>query len=181
MPLVVVIACRRAVVWRFQFLQQVPDMQWIFVSLLVLCSSTVAAQTATLKLNDGSSVVGEVRSFEQGVYVVDGTSLGRLEISQEKVQSIHYGAANAPLAGGLLNAQPALDVDALGASMMANPAILSIIQSLKSDPQFQSVIADPEIQRAINTGDYLSLMANPKILELMNHSMVKEISGELQR
>lgn len=170
----------RGVGWRFQLLEQVPDMQWIFISLLVLCSATVSAQTATLKLNDGSSVVGEVRSFDNGVYVIDGTSLGRLEISQEKVQSIEYGAATAP-AAGLSSAQPVIDVDALGRTMMANPAILSIIQSLKSDPQFQSVIADPEIQRAINTGDYLSLMANPKILELMNHSMVKAISGELQR
>jgi hypothetical protein len=156
-------------------------MQWISVSLLVLYSAASTAQTATLQLNDGSSVVGEVRSLENGVYLIEGVSLGRVEISQDKVRSIQYGASSAALSGGTLSAQPALDVDALGASMMANPAILSIIQSLKTDPQFQSVIADPEIQRAINTGDYLSLMANPKILELINHNMVKAISGELQR
>lgn len=156
-------------------------MQWIFVSLLVLCSAPAVAQTATLHLNDGSSVVGEVRSLENGVYLIDGASLGRLEVPQDTVQSIQYGSGAAAMSGGTLSTQPALDVTALGMSMMTNPAIISMIQSLKDDPQFRSVIADPEIQRAINTGDYLSLMANPKIIELMNHRTVKAISGELQR
>jgi hypothetical protein len=156
-------------------------MQWIYASLLVLCSAAATAQTATLYLNDGSSVVGEVRSLENGVYLIDGVSLGRLEILQETVQSIQYGSGSAAMSDGVLSAQPALDATALGTSMMTNPAILSMLQSLKNDPQFQSVIADPEIQRAISSGDYLSLMANPKILELMNHSTVKAISDELQQ
>ena len=66
-------------------------------------------------------------------------------------------------------------------SMLANPAILSMIESLKNDPEFQAIAADPEIQRAIRSGDYSSLMANPKILQLMNHSTVKAISSEMQR
>ena len=155
-------------------------MQWIFASLLFFFSVSAAAETATLRLLDGSTVVGEVRSLDNGVYQVEADSLGPIKIPQVNVRSIQYGDAAVAAAGGLLSAQPALDVDALGMLMMENPAILSILQSLKSDPQFQSVITDPEIQRAINAGDYLSLMANPKILELMNHSMVKAIAGELQ-
>jgi hypothetical protein len=156
------------------------DMQWIFASLLVLCSAAATAQTATFYLNDGSTVVGEVRSLDNGIYQIDGASLGRLEIPQEKLRSIQYGGASTTMPDALTGAQPTLDVDALGTSMLANPAIVSILQSLQNDPQFQSVVADPEIRRAINAGDYLSLMANPKILELMNHSLVQAISGEIQ-
>lgn len=153
-----------------------------FVILLsVFCSTPVFAEPATFYLNDGSTVVGEVHSLKNGTYLIEGESLGRIEIPQKNVQRVQYGETSGVASNGQLTSQPSLDVDALGMTMLANPAILSIIQTLKNDPQFQAVATDPEIQRAISSGDYLSLMANPKIIQLMNHSMVKAISEEIQR
>jgi hypothetical protein len=65
--------------------------------------------------------------------------------------------------------------------MLANPTILSIIQSIQSDPEFQAVAQDPEIQKAITAGDYFSLMTDPRIRQLMSHGAVKAISAEVQR
>lgn len=155
-------------------------MRWIFLSLLVFCSTAASAETATFYLNDGSSVVGEVLSLEDGVYLVNGAALGKLEIEESNVRSVRYGVNAAVVPDGALSAQPTLDVDALATMMMERPAILTILQSLQSDPEFQSVIADPEIQSAIASGNYLSLMANPKILELMSHDKVRAIINELQ-
>ncbi|RMD85247.1 MAG: hypothetical protein D6820_00180, partial [Lentisphaerae bacterium] len=40
-------------------------------------------------------------------------------------------------------------------------------QLLEKDKQLQDIIMDPEIQQAIQKGDFLKLMNNPKILTLM--------------
>lgn len=156
-------------------------MRWLLLSICMFWSAGAFADPATFYLNDGSTVVGEVRSLQNGIYLIEAESLGRLEIQQQNVRSIQYGAASGVAGNSQLRPQPALDANALGMSMLSNPAILSMITSLKNDPAFRSVAADPEIQRAINSGDYLSLMANPKIMQLMNHKTVKAISNEIQR
>lgn len=156
-------------------------MRSFIVSLTILCPMTAFAEVATIYLGDGSTIVGEVRSLDNGIYLIEGEALGRIEIPQEQVRRVRYGAASVATPDEQLLSESGLDTDSLQASMLANPTVLSIIQSLQSDPEFQAVAADPEIQRAINSGDYLSLMANPKIRQLMNHEAVKAISEEVKR
>ena len=47
--------------------------------------------------------------------------------------------------------------------------------SLQSDPQIQAVLNDPTIMKAIQEGDFTSLLGNPKIQALENNGHVKEL------
>jgi hypothetical protein len=161
-------------------------MRWFIVSLSLFWTVASSAEVATIYLSDGSTIVGEVRSLESGIYLIEGGSLGRMEIPQDQVRMIQYGATPGALPDEQRpNAQllpvSGLDTDSLLASMLANPTILSIIQSIQSDPEFQAVAQDPEIQKAITAGDYFSLMTDPRIRQLMSHGAVKAISAEVQR
>ena len=156
-------------------------MRWFIVSLSLFWTVASSAEVATIYLSDGSTIVGEVRSLESGIYLIEGGSLGRMEIPQDQVRMIQYGATPGALPDEQLLPVSGLDTDSLLASMLANPTILSIIQSIQSDPEFQAVAQDPEIQKAITAGDYFSLMTDPRIRQLMSHGAVKAISAEVQR
>ena len=49
------------------------------------------------------------------------------------------------------------------------------IMSLQSDPQIQAVLNDPTIMKAIQEGDFSSLLGNPKIQALESNEHVKQL------
>ena len=153
------------------------NFQWfISASLIFFVASVYAGATQKITLQDGSNVSGEVLSLSDGVYEIKTQSMGVLSIKQSEVQSIQAEGASS-------NSQPVFDAQqfqAIQKSIMSNPQIMQSIQSLQSDPAFQAVINDPEIMRAIQSGDFGALANNPKIKQLTNHSVVKQLSRDIQ-
>jgi hypothetical protein len=66
---------------------QVPGMQ---TAKALDAAKNGVERPCVFRLKDGRSVMGVLESFQGGVYYV-GTDLGRLQISQEKVESISTG------------------------------------------------------------------------------------------
>ena len=46
---------------------------------------------------------------------------------------------------------------------------------LQSDPQIQAVLSDPAIVKAIQEGDYMSLLGNAKIQALESNQHLKQL------
>ena len=67
------------------------------------------------------------------------------------------------------------DVQQLQTRLAQDPAALQSITSLQSDPQIQAILSDPAILKAIQEGDYVSLLGNPKIQALENNEQVKQL------
>jgi len=70
-------------------------------------------------------------------------------------------------------------VEALQERMEAQPEVMDTIRRLQSDPQFQDVLDDPEIVKALGSGDIAALLANPKVNNLINHPAVQDITKKL--
>jgi hypothetical protein len=49
------------------------------------------------------------------------------------------------------------------------------IMNLQSDPQIQAILNDPAIAKAIQQGDYMSLLGNPKIQALDSNENLKKL------
>jgi hypothetical protein len=47
--------------------------------------------------------------------------------------------------------------------------------SLQSDPQIQAILSDPAIVKAIQEGDYMSLLGNAKIQALESNEHLKQL------
>jgi leucyl aminopeptidase len=65
--------------------------------------------------------------------------------------------------------------------MMNDKEVMDKIHSLENDPEFQKILEDPEVMRAVNSGDVAALMANPQFLKLMNNRTVQEITNKVAR
>ena len=148
------------------------------LSLALVCSSSAAAELATIELTDGSTLQGELLSMQAGSYEIKTESLGVLKIRQDDVAMLRYKSASSTSASGADNVNPnAAALAGLQQQLIGNPETLSLIMGLGNDPAIQAIVADPEIKAAMARGDFATLMAHPKIQQMMRHPTVKKISG----
>lgn len=148
--------------------------------------SFAGEKTSLIELTDGSSIRGEIISMVNGVYTVRSSDLGTITIDGSKVRSVRIGTA---VEAETKSAKPGKagqisigeQVDVLKQAMTSNEELLGMVASLASDPEFQAAMQDPELMRAVNSGDLEVLLANPKFMGLMNKTSVQEIAGKLAK
>jgi hypothetical protein len=147
-------------------------------ALLSLASGVLASPTIELK--DGSRIEGEIQSIENGVYTVLSPSIGTVHVAQSNIVRIVY-SGDVPNAAGPSDKSPARDgalaneIQQRQARLAQDPAAMQSIMSLQSDPQIQAVLNDPAIAKAIQEGDYASLLDNAKIQALESNEHLKQL------
>jgi len=139
-----------------------------------------ALASPTIELKDGSRITGEIQNIDHGVYTVLSPSIGTVHIAQSDIARIVYGG-NAPDAesssGGSPSRDDALsrDIRQIQARLAQDQAVMQSIVSLQSDPQIQAILNDPAIIKAIQEGDYASLLGNEKIQGLESNEHLKQL------
>lgn len=149
-------------------------------SVLFLAQEARAGEIRVIELRDGSVVTGEVVSLINGKYTIRSASLGTVLIEESKVRVIRPVSASAVANSGTPPDNMAGDVHVLQDKMMNDKEIMSKIQSLQNDPEFMKILEDPEVVKAVNSGDIAALMANPQFLKLMNNSVVRDIGQKVR-
>ena len=147
-------------------------------ALLGLASGVLASPTIELK--DGSRIEGEIESVENGVYTVLSPSIGTVHVAQANIVRIVYSgdvanAAASPDKSPARDAALANKIQQQQARLAQDPAAMQSIMSLQSDPQIQAVLNDPVIAKAIQEGDYASLLGNAKIQALESNEHLKQL------
>ncbi|MDH3686932.1 MAG: hypothetical protein OEP95_11940 [Myxococcales bacterium] len=156
------------------------SIRWVvfFVGLVLHAHPMLAAELQQIVLDDGSSIVAEVRGLEGGVYQLHSPSLGAIRMPQRRVRRIEprgVAASVSPAASGVSGAQ----VRELQAQMAGDPTMAASLLQLGELPEMQAVLSDPEIMSAIERGDLSALEANPKIQALMGNATVRDLSQQL--
>lgn len=138
-----------------------------------------AGEMRELEMTDGSIISAEVISLSDGVYTVQSPSLGAVRIEESKIRSIRVksatgktSATNAPDTAG--------EAQKLREKMRNNKDIMSMIMSLRDDPDFKKILEDPELMKAVESGDIAALTANPNFLKLLDNATVRDIEKMAQ-
>jgi len=147
----------------------------------LLCAAGGVLASPTIELRDGSRIQGEIQSLDHGVYTILSPSIGTVHIAQSNIVRIVYSgdgpntAAGSPEKSSARADVSAGDIQQLQKSLAQDPAAMQSITNLQSDPQIQAVLSDPAIAKAIQEGDYSSLLGNPKIQALESNEHLKEL------
>lgn len=147
----------------------------LILSLVLSLTATLSAEEMkTIELTDGSVLTGEVVSLSKGVYTIRTDSMGTLTVPDSKIKTIRAKdpAGAASPAPGDVNAG---ELTSLMSKMMADQDIMSMIDSLKDDPEFMNILQDPEVLKAIQDNNTAALTANPKFMKLMDNATVRNI------
>ena len=153
---------------------------FMLFATLFLAQESRAGEVRAIELKDGSVVTGEVVSLTNGKYIIRSSSLGTIQIDESKVLVIRPIAAPAAANSGATPDNTAGNVRTLQDRMMNDKEVMSKIQSLQNDPEFIKILEDPEVMKAVNSGDIATLMANPQFLRLMNNSTVQDIAEKVR-
>jgi len=147
----------------------------IFLTLAIAAGMVTAAEMREIVLTDGTIITGEVVSLTGGVYTVRSATLGTLRIEESKIRTIRSknSAGTSANTGG--------EVMSLQNKMMSDDEVMNMIQGLQNDPEFQEILQDPEIMKAVQAGDIAALTANPKFMRLLNNQAVKDIKNKTTR
>jgi hypothetical protein len=159
---------------------------FLFAAGLAVCTA-YAGEVKEVELNDGTVVTGEIVSLNNGVYTIKSESLGTITLTESKVRTIRMKSSSRVSGQQNASQQNPNSADAnaqaqsLQQKMMNDKEVMDKIHSLENDPEFQKILEDPEVMRAVNSGDVAALMANPQFLKLMNNRTVQEITNKVAR
>jgi hypothetical protein len=146
----------------------------VFLALAAAATVVNAAEPREIELTDGSMITGEVVSLSGGIYTVRSATLGTLRIEASKIRVIRLQGSAAPSdAGG--------QVKSFEDKMLGDSEIMETIRAPQNDPDLQNVLQDPEIMKAVQTGDIATLMRNPEFMKLLNKQAVQDINKKLAR
>ncbi len=65
--------------------------------------------------------------------------------------------------------------------MLNDQGIMALIMALQSDPEMQSLIADPKLLEAVQAGDIGTLLNDPRVRKLLDNPQLKEIGKRLDK
>ena len=161
-------------------------MRKIFLCFLALTLSTAAycQEMSQIELTDGSIIKGKVVSLDNGIYTIDAQSIGKITIGASRIRKIETGNRSSLLATDAVettNPEASSQINTYTAKIMSNPDILKITTELASDPQFQAIMKDPQVMRAIYAGDMQTLMLNPKFMSVINNPKIEKIKDKLDQ
>ncbi len=149
----------------------------LFFMLALSFGSSIAGELREIDLFEGSTIIGEVQSLSNGIYTVKSESLGVIKIEASKIRAIH--AISSPMSAESGNGSPG-ELKSFQEKMLSDKETMSLIQTLQNDPEFNNVLEDPEIVKAVNSGDIAALQTNPRFMELLNNTTVKEIMRKVK-
>ena len=150
------------------------------LAALLLGHACGVLASPTIELKDGSRIEGEIQGIEKGVYTILSPSIGTVHVAQSNIARIVYSGdvSNAAASSGKSPARDEAltrDIQQVQTSLAQDPATVQAIMSLQSDPQIQAVLSDPAIAKAIQEGDYTSLLGNAKIQALESNEHLKQL------
>ncbi len=163
-------------------------MKRLILSLFLVSIAAASASAGGIReveLTDGSVIAGEVLSLSNGVYTIKSGTLGTMKISESKIRAIRekdHGAAGSAQSGQAGDAGGAnAPVKSLQDKMMNDGEIMDMIKSLQNDRDFQKILEDPEVMKAVNSGDISALMANPGFMKLLDNKTVQDIQNKVKK
>ena len=176
------------------------NKNFILFAVSMLCVSTVAfadqpQQVITLK--NGSQIVGELVSLNNGVYTIKAPIIGNVQAAASDVVNIANSrpgngtvppGSNNPGQGYSNPTSPSQsgDIPDLNQKiaeeqkqLMSNPESVSILMQMAQDPEIAQLLQDPALVQAVTHHDLQAVESNPRIKQLMDNPKVKEFLKRL--
>lgn len=156
---------------------------FFLVVAALMPTSAYASPLRYIELTDGSIVRGEVVGAGNGVYRIRTQSLGIVELKESDIRNIGSMPSDGASrrvgnSGGDAMGREAATIQR---RILDDPALLNSISALKDDPAVLSIMHDPEVMRAIQSGDLNALQNNRKIEQLIESPSVRGVLNELTK
>ena len=159
------------------------------LSSFLFAADSGAPQVITLR--DGSSISAQVTESAGGYYLIKSPALGDIKIRTSDVVSIKSSSlqsATSPRTStgtpGSESAAPNRPSDTATLQSALSSKVqnfvssgkgMSLVTQFSQNPDLKAVMADPNLMKAIQSGDSTALMNSPAIKQLMENPQTKSL------
>jgi len=156
--------------------------RWVLLSLIavLITPDWVSADAArVIELSDGSRISGVIIDYGNGTYTIQSETLGRLQLRDAQIRSIHSPSQTTERSESLGPASPdpatLSQLEHIQNRIMAEPGVLPLVMSLQQDPDLLAILNDPQIMQAIMSGQITTLQNHPKFRQMESNPTIQEI------
>jgi len=120
--------------------------------------------------------------MDSGKITLRSPTLGTVQVDKPRVRNIRILAdsGDAPQRPTTPDTSVREQVKILQEHIASDHKLMTKILDLQNDPDFQSILADPEVMQAVNSGNVQELLSNPKFMRLLDKPSVREITRGLK-
>lgn len=155
---------------------------WCSWILFALPQWLCAAADYRFELQDGSVIIGELVSVDNGVFKIRSPSLGTVTLRDSKVRTMGRAGSTASTETTLTESSEPdwqAQMQALQRELVHNDDLMQAISALQNDPKIREVLADPELMALIGSGDMMALRNDQRIQQLLEHPGIRAIVDRL--
>ncbi len=149
----------------------------------------------SIKLKDGSVIVGKLKNISNDTYTIETASFGDVAVSAKDVVNISSLEAKPPMLPQIFGGAAAgdgaagntpfsgLNLDQFQPQiqqMMNNPQLLSGVQEMLNDPQLREIFNNPQLMQDIFSMDPQRIRNNPSVQKLVNHPKFQELMRQME-
>ena len=163
--------------------------KYLFTLILtVTLMSLASAAPQNLKiitLKSGSTLKGKVIQLKDGVYTVETSDLGLMQIPEANIISIlspQTADSQYPPSSGnnsLQKAQIKNRVDQIQESILTDPELMMDIQNIIADEEIQAMLSDPKLLNDVLSYDPEKIEQNKSAQDLMQIEKMQEFMEKI--
>lgn len=153
----------------------------ITITLVSWATAATAGDAREIRLRDGGIIRGEIQALDGDRYTINSDSLGKIQLERSEIRAIVApGSASGQqdTGNGHGGAASPGEISTLAQQMLNDRGTMTLIHSLRDNPQIQAILNDPELMRAIGRGDLETLKADPRIRALLENRTVRQITSK---
>jgi hypothetical protein len=143
-----------------------------------------ANQLREIVMKDGSVIMAEVLSYQNGVYTLHSANLGKLQVQDSAISSIRLPGEtteenSVPSTGDVAQQPTQRGIQEARETVLSNPGLLEMVLNMQNDPEVQDILQDPEIMALISAGDVQKLETKPKFIKLMENPKIRALLTQM--
>ena len=168
-------------------------MKKTFSTLLLSCAIvtfttlSLAQATKIITLKDGSTLKGNVIGLKDGVYTLQTSNLGNVEIPESNVLSITPPQTHSGLSAGSTDANQAQkmqlkkQVEAIQGTILTDEGLMTEIQNMVNDEEIKSILSDPSLLNDVTSFDQNKIQENSNIQDLLKNPKMQDLMNKIQQ
>jgi hypothetical protein len=153
---------------------------WGIAGLFIWFAASAGAQEATMRLKDGTVLKGTRIEKQEGHWVLESPTIGKVLVKEEDVQVIEVAAApsasKVDLAPLVESAKPPIDKAAVAKKVLSDPTSMVVLMNIAKDPEITEMLSDPAFRQAVQSFDMGRLQKDPRFLKFIERSDVQEVA-----
>jgi len=154
------------------------------MALFGMSTISYAEAIKVIKLKDGSTLKGKVLHLDNGIYTLETSNLGEINIDESDILSItsqELSEKPTTTSNSTQKAELQRQVQQIQGTILSDKEVMTEIQNLLEDDNIKAMLSDPKLLEDVTSFDQQRIEQNTSIQDLMNNPKMRNMMNKIQQ